>query len=426
MEHNPTVALFLALGLIIFASRAGGGLARMLGQPRVLGELVIGVILGPTLLNMLDWEIFHGADLARTIDELAEIGVLLLMFIVGLEVKPRELREVGRVSVFAGVLGVLAPVALTYPVALLFNIPSQQALFAGIIFAATSVSISAQVLLELGVLRTKEGNALLATAVIDDILAIVVVSLAIALAGGTAAGAAASGGLAEVFGVVLRMGLYMVGGVLAAWFVVPPIFEWISRRPVLSQSTGIAAFGFITMLLFAWSAEEFGGVATITGAFIAGLGISRVNAHARREVEEAASFTAYAFLVPIFFVDVGLRTDLSQFTLDTLPFTLALLAVAVLTKVVGCGGGALLGGFNRQEATRLGVCMVSRGEVGLIIASLGVNNGILTANSPLFIAVFATIVLTTLVTPILVRQVFKSERTSPAVTTGSAGSPAHH
>ncbi|HEX2619087.1 MAG TPA: cation:proton antiporter [Phototrophicaceae bacterium] len=410
MENNSAVALFLALAIVIGASRIGGAIARTLNQPRVLGELILGVILGPTLLNMLGWDVFHGAELSNIIKELAELGVLFLMFLVGIEVNPHELREVGKVSVFAGVFGALAPVIVTIPIVLLFNYSWEAALFAGITFAATSVSISAQVLLELGVLRTREGNALLATAVIDDILAIILVSLAIAITASTGT-TETSAGIGEMIGIVIRMFAFMGIAFLIAWYALPKVIDWINHQPVLQHAAGMPAFALIFMLFFAWSAEAFGGVAPITGAFIAGIGFSRVSGHVKHEVEVTASSIAYAFLVPVFFINVGLETNLSQFQLATIPLTVIFVLIAVATKVFGCGLGARAGGFNQAEATRLGVCMISRGEVGLIIASLGIKAGVFTADSQLFIALFATIILTTLITPILVRQVFHSSIT---------------
>lgn len=401
MEHNPAIALFLALGVIIAASRLAGALSRLLGQPRVLGELVVGVVLGPTLLNLLHWQILHGVDLQRTVDELAELGVLMLMFIVGLEVNINELVQVGRVGVFAGVLGALLPVILTIPAVMIFNHTWQAALFAGVVLAATSVSISAQVLLELGVLQTKEGNALLATALIDDVLAILLVSLTVAITapqGEVEAGA--------LVGIVARMAVYLVAAGLVAWFVLPRVMNWIASQPVLSQSFGVIAFALVIIFIFAWSAEELGGIAAITGAFLAGVGLSRTRERIKHDIEEAASFIAYGFLVPIFFVDVGLKIDLSTFPLTALPLALLLLVIAVISKVGGCGLGGKLGGFTNQESFRLGVCMISRGEVGLIIAALGVTTGVFQPHQPLFSSLFLVILLSTLLTPILVRRVF--------------------
>ncbi len=404
METNPAVALFLALGLIILASRLAGAFSRKLGQPRVLGELMIGVILGPTLLNLLHQPVFQGVELDEAVKELAELGVLLLMFLVGLEVELRELARVGRVAILAGIAGALVPLLLTMPVVLLFNYSWIPALFAGVTLAATSVSISAQVLLELGFLRTKEGSALLATALIDDVVAILLVSVAIAVTG---AGGQDGGG--SVAAIVLRMAAYLVGGFLVAWFVVPRIMDWIAEHPRLSQSYGVPAFALIFALLFAWSAEMLGGIAAITGSFLAGVGLSQTRDSVRHQIEDAAGHITYAFLVPIFFVGVGLQTDLSAFPLSALPLAALLLLAGVVSKVLGCGVGARLGGFTNKEAFRVGVCMISRGEVGLIIASLGVSAGAFSTSDPLFASLFLVILLTTVLAPPLVRWVFRDK-----------------
>lgn len=402
MEHSPALSLFLALSIIIVASRVGGTIARHYGQPRVLGELIIGVLLGPTILDILHWPIFHGVELGVTIKQLAELGVLLLMFIVGLEVNLSELAKVGRVAIIAGVIGALAPVLLAMPLSMAFGYGWEPSLFAGVTLAATSVSISAQVLLELGFLRTKEGNALLATALIDDVLAIVLISLAVAITGGPRA----QNSGADLALIVVRMAVYIAAAFAFAWFVLPRIMNWLAERPQIAQSYGIQAFTLIIALAFAWSAEELGGVAAITGAFIAGMGLSRAKEWVREEVENGVVYLAYAFLVPVFFIDVGLETDLRSFPMSALPFALLLLAVAIISKVGGCGLGARFGGFSRRESLRLGVCMIARGEVGLIIASLGLTSGVFTTRDPLYAALFLVILLTTVITPLLVRMVF--------------------
>ncbi len=412
MEQNPAIALFLALGIIIAASRIGGTISRRFGQPRVLGELIVGVILGPSLLDLLNAPVLHGVDLHETITNLAELGVLLLMFIVGLEVNIKELAKVGKIAVIAGFSGAIAPVILGIPLVMLFGYSWQPALFAGVTLAATSVSISAQVLLELGFLRTKVGNALLATALIDDVLAILLVSLAVAISVG-GAGEAASVDPGALLLIIVRMAAYIGGAFLIAWFVLPRLMNFLDGLPVVKQSYGIAAIALLAALLFGWSAEALGGVAAITGAFIAGVGFSRAKEDVKHEIEEAASYIAYAFLVPIFFINVGLETDLSTFPLSALPFAGLMLIVALVSKLGGCGLGAKLGGFDNQQSLQLGVCMISRGEVGLIIASLGLSVGVFTPDQPLFASLFLVIVLTTVVTPIFVRQVFpKGEQAS--------------
>ena len=418
-DVNPFIPLMLALGVILLASRAGGAIARRLHQPRVLGQLIVGVILGPTLLDMLHWGILQGVDLQHTIKEFAELGVLLLMFNIGLEVHLSELAKVGKVALFAGVLGVVVPIALTVLVLLPAGYDMIPAFFAGVTLAATSVSISAQVLLELGYLHTKEGNALLATALIDDVLAILAVSLTLVLAG--AGGAQGSGDLSQLLVIVVQMAGYIVIAFLLAWYILPRIMVWIQRRPQLSQSYGIPIFALISALLFGWSAEFIGGVAAITGAFIAGVGLSKLSSGMKHDIEQTMSHLAYVFLVPIFFVDVGLETDLSAFPLDALPFMLILLLMAVISKVFGAGFGARVGGFTLRESLRVGVCMVSRGEVGLIIISIGLSSGILDGGSELYASLFMVILLTTVLTPPMVRWVFQGKNQGEIANRALAG-----
>ncbi len=404
MQNSPVVALMLALGIILFTARLAGEIARKFDQPRVLGELIVGVILGPTLLNMLHSQVLGLADahIDETIIEMAELGVMLLMFKVGLEVDVGELRKVGLVAGIAGTLGALFPLVMVLPVVMLFGYGWQPALFAGVTLAATSVSISAQVLLELGILQTKEGNALLATALIDDVIAILLVSLTVAIT--TTTGSIDFGGLVQI---VIRMSLYLVLAFLLAWYGVPLFMQVLNKRFDLNKAYGNAAIGLVMAFIFGWAAQAFGGVAAITGAFIAGVGLSQTHHHIKHQIEDATNALAYAFLVPVFFVSVGLQTDLSRFPLDALPLAMVILVLAVVSKVVGCGLGAKWGGFNNQESFRLGVCMVSRGEVGLIIASLGISSGILKLDDPLFACLFLVILLTTVVTPPLVRRVFQ-------------------
>ena len=420
---NPFIPLMFALGIILLASRTGGAIARRLNQPRVLGQLIVGLLLGPTVLDMLHWGILQGVDLQGTIKEFAELGVLLLMFNIGLEVHLSELAKVGKVALFGGILGVVVPVAFTALLLIPAGYSWIPALFAGVTLAATSVSISAQVLLELGYLHTKEGNALLATALIDDVLAILAVSLTLVLAGA----GGSNGDMSQLLVIIAQMAGYIVIAFGIAWTVLPRALQWVQRRPQLAQSYGMPIFALMSALFFGWSAEALGGVAAITGAFIAGVGLSKLPAaDIKHEIEETMSHLAYIFLVPIFFVDVGLETDLSAFPLEALPFMLLLLAAAVASKILGAGAGALMGGFNLRESLRVGVCMVSRGEVGLIIISIGLTNGILDSGSALYAALFMVILLTTVLTPPLVRWVFQSSSesagSSPALPAMAKGS----
>ncbi|HVO71149.1 MAG TPA: cation:proton antiporter [Aggregatilineaceae bacterium] len=397
MESTLVAQLFLALALIIGAAQLGGSAARSIGQPRVFGELLAGIILGPTLLNMLHWGLFDQPELLQTTsDQLAQLGVLLLMFTIGLEVHFDELLSVGKVALWSGATGGLAPVLLVVPAVLAFDYSFKSALFAGVVLAATSVSISAQTLLELGVLRTREGFGLLATAVVDDIVALLLLSVEVAAQGSNAS-------IGDLVWIIARMILYLAGALAVAWFIIPVLFNWIHRTPQIAS--GLSSFALIAALVFGWSAEILGGIAAITGAFIAGLGFGHATQRVQTEVENTVREISYAFLVPIFFVNVGLHADLTQIGLGTLPLAGVLLAAAVVSKVGGSWIGARLGGFTNGEAFRLGICRISRGEVGLIIASLGLANGLL--NSNLYEPLFLVILLTTIITPPLVRLSFQ-------------------
>lgn len=414
MESGGVFQLFLALGVMIAAAEIAGAVARRLGQPRVFGQLLAGVVLGPTLLDMLHWGTFSDPEtLHHTVTELAEMGVLFLMFGVGLEVHLHELLSVGKVALWAGLLGALVPLVLALPAVMPFGYDLEAAIFVGVVLSATSVSISAQTLLELGILSTKEGIGLLAAAVVDDVLAILIFSISIALLSGDGGGSAG-----DIVWILARMILYIGGAMAVAWFGMPRLFDWLDLRQELTGS--VAAFALVAALIFGWSAEALGGVATITGAFIAGLGLSQASERTKGEIVEAVRRVSYSLLVPIFFVNVGLQTDLTAIEPYLLPLAGLLLAAAVASKVIGSGLGAYIGGFDKGESFRLGVCMISRGEVGLIIASLGMSNGLL--SDELFQPVFLVILLTTVITPPLVRLVFKNQDSDsgPAPATGRA------
>jgi len=394
--------LALTLPIIISVAKIGGWISVRLRQPAVLGELLAGLLLGPTLIDLIHLPFFPDPEfLGEQVLDLAEIGVVFLMFVAGMEVDLGEMARAGRVSVLGGVLGVVVPLALGALAALPFGYEGQAALFVGIILTATSVSISAQTLLELGVLRTREGIALLGAAVVDDVLVILLLSIFLALSGDSAS-------VGAVALVVVKMLVYLALAGAAGWFVLPRLAAWIDRQPI---SEGLTALVVVSALLFAWSAEIVGGLATITGAFIAGVGLG--HSSMRDKIEEKMHTLTYSFFVPIFFVSVGLEANLREISGPALPFLLVLFVVAIASKLIGSGLGARLGGFSNREALRVGVGMVSRGEVGLIVASIGVIEGII--SQEIFSVVVVLVLLTTLITPVLLRAVFpKGATRSPS------------
>jgi Kef-type K+ transport system membrane component KefB len=399
----------LALALLIGAARLGGLLSKRLGQPGVLGELLVGVLLGPSLLNFFALNWFSDSHLPEQVQHLAELGVIFLMFLAGLEIDLSELRQTGRAALLAGLLGVLAPVALGWAAAGLFGYPALEALFIGIVLSATSVSISAQTLMELGMLRRREGLTLLGAAVFDDVLVILVLSVFLALSGGSGA----NGGAANVLGVLLRMGLFLgVGGALGLAGI-PWLMQRVHRWPI---AQGLMSFAIVAVLLYAWAAEVLGGVAAITGAFLVGLAFAR--SPLRAEVEHSFSALTYGFFVPLFFVSIGLAANVRTLSGAGLLFGAVLIGVAALSKVLGSGLGAWWGGLRRGEALRLGLGMISRGEVGLIVASVGLSQGLI--DESVFAEIVLVVLVTTLITPLLLRWAYARERRPPV----SAPAPA--
>lgn len=389
----------LAIIIIIVAAKASGYLSSRLRQPSVLGELLAGLILGPTVLDMFHaWPVFsHDAHLAESITLLAEIGVLLLMMLAGLELHLPELVKSGKVSALAGTLGVLVPLGLGWGTAALFDASTAEAVFIGLALAATSVSISAQTLLELGVLRSRVGLALLGAAVFDDILVILALSISLLLVG------EAEGGAVTIIITILRMLGYLVGASVLGFWLIPRLVSRIDRLPI---SQGTVAAVLVIALLYAWAAEVLGGMASITGAFLVGLFLAQVSFKER--IETAVATLAYAFFVPIFFVNIGLEVNLRAISGSAWWFAFILTVVAVFSKIAGSGLGARLSGFNNRESFQLGVGMVSRGEVGLIVASFALIEGLLSSEN--FSIVVFMVIMATLLTPPMLRAIFASDK----------------
>jgi Kef-type K+ transport system membrane component KefB len=382
--------------VVIAAAKMGGRLSNQLGQPAVLGELVVGLLLGPSVLNLFGQPYFETAHITESLHELGELGVIFLMFAAGLEIHLSDFVKTGKPAIFAGVLGVLVPVGLGLATALPFGYTVSQALFLGIVLAATSVSISAQTLMELGVLRSREGLILLGAAVVDDVLAIAVLSAFVAIE--TAGG----GGILGLAWIIVRMLLFLVGAFLLGRWLLPRLLLWAER---LHISQGVMSFALVSVLLFAWASEALGGVAAITGAFIAGVALS--NSPLKDDLESGIHTLTYAFFVPIFLVGIGLTANARLLSAGDLTFAVVISLVAVLSKLVGAGTGAKLGGTTWPEALRIGVGMISRGEVGLIVAGVGVTAGVVEGD--VFTVVVIMVLVTTLVTPPLLRLVFRGQ-----------------
>ncbi len=392
---TPILQLLLELAILIAAAKAAGYVATRLKQPSVLGQLLVGLALGPSLIGLFEWRILDSALSHEVILDLAEIGVIFLMFVAGLEVDIQDMLKTGRVAILAGALGVIAPIVMGAGSALLFGNALPASIFIGLILSATSVSISAQTLLELNVLRSKEGLALLGAAVADDVLVILALSIFLAIGAGSAGGNAAG----DIVIVIARMALYFAGAVGVGLFILPRLTDVVHR---LRISEGVVALAIVVMLLYALSAEVVGQLAAITGAFVAGVMFGRTR-H-REEIEQGMHTLSYAFFVPLFLVSIGLEADVRSLAGAGVVFAVVIVLVAIVSKVIGCGLGARLGGMSWPQAGRVGLGMISRGEVGLIVATVGLRRGLI--DETVFVAVVIMVLATTLVTPFLLRWAF--------------------
>lgn len=400
---TPFLQLAIALAIIIAAAKLGGYLSYKLGQPSVLGELLVGLLLGPSVIDLLHLPYFTSEHLGETIHELAEIGVLLLMFIAGLELHIADLIRSGKISAYAGTLGVLFPLLGGLGVGLMYGQELNSSVFLGLILAATSVSISAQTLMELGVLRSRVGIALLGAAVFDDILVVLGISLSI-----TAVISTNGAELLTVLSIALRMVLFLGLASALGFWILPRLSRRVESLPI---SQGLVSFTIVVLLLYGWSAEVVGNMAAITGAFLAGLFLAR--SPAREHIESGMSALAYGMFVPIFFINVGLSANARELTGDALILLVILSIVAILTKILGAGLGARIAGFTNRESLQLGVGMMSRGEVGLIAASVGIAEGVI--SQTIFSTIVGVVIITTLLTPPMLRFLFRAKETAPVV-----------
>lgn len=330
--------LFFELLIILLCTKLAGDLSVRLGQPAVLGKLIIGIVIGPALLGWV--------ESSEMIDQLSQIGVLLLMFIAGLETDIHELNRNRNSSLAVAVGGIILPLLGGYFAGLAFGLDSQQSLFLGLLLSATSVSITVQTLKDLGRLNSRESVTILGAAVVDDILVVILLAFLMSFLG---AGDVALGW------VIGKKVLFFAAVLLLGWKGVP----WVMRRLApLKVTESVISAALIICFFFAWMAEEL-GVAGIIGAFAAGMAVSMTSY--KQEVERKVEPIAYAVFVPIFFVSIGLNV-----TFEGLGSQLLLIAVltviAILTKLVGSGLGARLTGFSFKSSLGIGSGMISRGR----------------------------------------------------------------
>jgi Kef-type K+ transport system membrane component KefB len=415
---NHLLQLLLLLAGIIVLAKLGGALSTRFGQPAVFGEILVGLILGPTVLNILGWPIFKDApahliignnhpSLLGIVSDLAEIGVILLMFVAGMETDLKEMKRVGKVAFWSAFGGVVLPLLGALIACHYYGFSWSASWFIGAILTATSVSISAQTLMELKALKSKEGSTILGAAVIDDVMGIIILSLVVAFAGAQSSSGFGVGGQPEsVWWIAVKMSLFFFISIYFGHKFLGKITEKVVKIPA---SQVLMAFVVIIAFFYAWAAEYLGKVAAITGSYIAGVLFAQTKF--KKQIDHGIHPITYSMFVPIFFISIGLKANGRELG-NELGFLLLIIGIAILSKVIGCWLGARLTGFNQKESIRVGIGMISRGEVGLIVAGYGLAHRIIERD--VFSVMVIMVLVTTMVTPLLLRLVFPKGVETPA------------
>lgn len=381
----------LFLALILLFTKLFGILTAKVHLPQVVGALIAGVILGPSVFGFIDQNDF--------LIKISEIGVIMLMFLAGIDTDIEELKKTGPAACLIASLGVLVPIIMCGGAYLLFfghNFKFEtmmKAAFIGVVFAATSVSITVETLNEMGKLKSKVGTALLSAAIIDDIIGIVVLSVLSGLGGSSE----------SPLKVIVKILLFFVF-TFAVGFIVYNLFKKLSINH--SHHRRIAVWALAFCLIMAFCAEKFFGVADITGAYFAGVILCNLT-DMRPYVAKKINVASYLFFSPVFFASIGLKTNLREITSDVLLFALVLTVCAVVSKIIGCGAASRLCRMNNKDSLRVGVGMVARGEVALMVAQKGLSSGFI--DEKLLPAIVLTVVICALITPVLLKLTYKEK-----------------
>lgn len=385
----------LDLALILLSTKLLSLVTKRFKLPQVVGALLAGLILGPAVFNII-----HETDFIK---QLAEVGVIVLLFNAGLESNLSEFKKSGKTSFIVAVMGVMIPLIGGTILAYCINHGKVenvsvfvQNIFIGSVLTATSVSITVETLRELGKVSTSVGNIIVGAAIIDDVLGMLVLTVITSLAGSSV----------SVINVIVKIVGFFIFSIIVGIITYKLFNKWVDKYDIDKRRFVIVSF--VICLLLSFSAEEFFGVADITGAYIAGLVLS-----SNREtiyITKRFETLSYILLSPVFFASVGLNVKLPDLNGKIVIITIALIIVAVFTKIIGCGLGAKLCGYNNMESIQIGSGMVTRGEVTLIIASKGLALGLM--SSYFLTPVILMVVFTSIFTPILLKIVFSKDKSS--------------
>ena len=389
--------IVITLSILLFAAKLFAELFHRIKMPVVLGELLAGIVVGPFALGSLP--LFNGEPLVvldETVMHIGEISAIVILFIAGLEITPREFLRGGAASFTVGSLGVVVPFFVGYYVFTAFGLEALEAMLVATALTATSIAITIQVLTELGKMQTKEARLILGAAIVDDILAIAALSVVTTM---VQTGNITPAILDITFLILKTLGFFAIL-LIGAVIVIPKILH-VER---LWRSEG-SIEGITTASFFGVSGiAAFVGLSPIVGAFSVGMAVA--STRVIKQVEEYVSKLGIIF-APLFFAIIGAQVDLRGVNLEVLYLSGLIIAIAIITKLVGCALPAMIFLKEKSKAMRVGIGMVSRGEVGLIVAGVGVSSGALSTD--VYTTVIIMVALTTIITPIWLKVAFKKD-----------------
>lgn len=395
--------ILLPLALILLLSKNLSIVCRRLGLPQVVGMLVAGLLLG--LIELIpNQPIFttgeHGT--MEGLSFIAKIGVILIMFSAGIETDLSQFKKVGGATIVITTLGVVVPLGLGFVVATLFNggfgaLAGEKLydnLFYGTVLAATSVSVTVATLKEMGKLNSKVGTAIVAAAILDDVIGVILLSLFIGLKN--------TGSAMDVL-VVLGKSAGFFAVAIGVGILIHLLFKWMDDR--WSHKRRLPIFGFATCFLYAYFAEKIFGVADITGAYFAGLVLSGL--HNSSYIDQKIEMSNYMIFAPVFFANIGITTSFSGIDGKMIGFGVAFVAAGLLGKLLGAGIGAKICKYSFKDSLRVGIGMMARAEVVLVCAQKGIDNGML--DSAIMPFVLILIILSSLLTPLCLKWTYSKE-----------------
>lgn len=391
------IHVIISLSLLLFTAKIFAEFFHRIKLPIVLGELLAGIIIGPYALGGLP--LFNGEPLVildETIKHIGELAAIVILFVAGLEITPREFLRGGASSFTIGALGVIVPFFVGYIVFSLYGLEALETLLIATALTATSIAISIQVLTSLGKMQTKEARLILGAAIVDDILAIAVLSVVLTMVqtGNT------SPDIMEITFLILKILGLFVALLVGSIVIVPRILH----RERLWKSQG-SIEGITTAIFFGGAGiAALVGLSPIVGAFAIGMAVA--STRLIKQVEEYVHKLQIIF-APLFFAIIGAQVDLRGINLEVLLIAGIMVSIAIATKLLGCGLPSLIFLKDKSKSMRVGIGMVSRGEVGLIVAGVGATSGVLSGD--VYTAIIVMVAVTTIITPIWLKKAYSKE-----------------